>query len=370
MNDLDKTQLIPVEKLLLDKKNPRLPESLREKSQSEVLQYLYKHAVLDELAQSYIDNGFFDHEPLIVQEGEDERYVVIEGNRRLAALKVLHRSPEADGLRFITIDLPDPPEEELEKLREIPCFLISDRDDVHAYVGFRHIGALKTWPPEAKARYLLAEARQLVDEKEVDDPFRALGRRVGSNAQGVRNSYLAIRILLHAREEFGLDVNFVQESRFGVWLRCMNSSDIRKYIGLGNTTTYQEIEQALAGIKKKNLEEVLGDLESKPGEERAVLGDSRDVTVYGRALTDERAHETLRRTRDLRLVKQIIEKLDLDVQARRLVESVRLFMDTLSRTEPADISNALLLAAEELALAANSVKSLVKGHMDSRDSES
>ena len=370
MNNLNKTQRIPVEKLLLDDENPRLPERLRKQPQSEILRHLHKHAVLDELAQSYIDNGFFDHEPLIVvQNGEDERYVVIEGNRRLAALKILHRSPEADGL-FVTIDPSDPSEKELKKLREIPCFLISDRNVVHSYVGFRHIGALKTWPPEAKARYLLAEARQLVNEEKVDDPFRALGRQVGSNAQGVRNPYLAIRILLYAREEFGLDVSFVQESRFGVWLRCMNSSDIRKYIGLGNTTTYQEIEQALVGIEKKNLEEVLGDLESKPGERRAVLGDSREVTVYGRALTDERAHETLRKTRDLRLVKQIIEGLDLDVQARRLAESVRLFMDTLSRTEPADMSNALLSATEELALAANAVKSLVKGQIDNRDSES
>ena len=374
MNDFDEILLIPVEKLLLDEKNPRLPERLREKPQSEMLQYLYNHAVLDELAQSYLDNDFFPHEPLIViPNGDDERYVVIEGNRRLAALKVLHRSPEADGLRFITIDPPDPSEEDLERLREIPCCLISNRNAVHAYLGFRHIGALKTWPPEAKARYILTEARRLVDEKKVDDPFRALGRRVGSNAQGMRNPYLAIRILLHARDEFGSDVNFVQESRFGVWLRCMNSSDIRKYIGLGNATTYQEIEQALAGIRKKNLEEVLGDLEIKPGERRAVLGDSREVTVYGRALTDERAHETLRRTKDLGLVKQIIEELELDVQARLLADRVRLFMETLSRTKPADIadiSNDLLSATEELALAANSVKSLVKGQMDNRDSES
>ena len=228
-------------------------------------------------------------------------------------------------------------------------------------------------PLKQRLAIFLMRRDRLVDEKEVDDPFRALGRRVGSNAQGVRNSYLAIRILLHARDEFGSEVNFVQESRFGVWLRCMNSSDIRKYIGLGNATTYQEIEQALAGIKKKNLEEVLGDLESKPGERRAVLGDSREVTVYGRALTDERAHETLRRTKDLGLVKQIIEELDLDVQARRLVDSVRLFMETLSRTKPADIadiSNDLLSATEELALIANSAKSIVKGHIDHRDSES
>ena len=67
MNDLDKTQLIPVEKLLLDKRTQDFLKVLVI-PQSEVLQYLYKHAVLDELAQSYLDNDFFPHEPLISSE--------------------------------------------------------------------------------------------------------------------------------------------------------------------------------------------------------------------------------------------------------------------------------------------------------------
>ena len=366
MNDLNKTQLISVEKLLLDDENPRLPERLRETSQSEILQYLYNHAALDELAQSYLDNGFFDHEPLIVQRGEDERYVVVEGNRRLAALKVLHHSSEEDELCFGTID---PSKEELDGLREIPCCLIADRDAVHAYVGFRHIGALKTWPPEAKARYLLSEVNQL-EKKNIANPFRELGRRVGSNAQGIRNSYLAIRILLHAREEFDIDVSYVQESRFGVWLRCMNSADIRKHIGLGQTQTYNDIEQALSGINEEHLAEVLRDLKIEPGEGRAVLGDSRDVTVYGRALMDERAHETLRHTRDLGLVKQIIEELDLDVQARRLVQSVQLFLDILHRADMPQNSNDLLAATETLSSVARSALVIVKDRVeDSRDNK-
>ena len=374
MNDTDTRdqviQWIPFDRLLLDDENPRLPEGLRGASQSEILGFLHEQGVLEELAQSYLDNGFFRHEPLIVvqergKKGGKGGYTVVEGNRRLAALKILHDSPEADDAGFFGIE---PSSAQLETLFEIPCFLIPDRDQIHAYIGFRHIGGLKTWPPEAKARYLLTEVHRLVDEG-FDDPFRELGRRVGSNAQGVRNPYLAIRILLYAREEFGLNVAYVQEHRFGVWLRCMNSADIRRYVGIRQARSYQEIEQALEGIDRGKLAEVLGDLESKRGRSRAVLGDSRDVTVYGRALADERARATLRKTGDLSLARQVVEELDLEPRAQRLVESLQLFVEALSRAETVDFSNSLLQATEELSRLARSARAVVKDRMDDLDQD-
>ena len=354
---------LPVAHLLLDTENPRLPERFHGESQSAILRFLFEKGALEEIAQSYLDNGFFEHEPLIVVRKEGETYTVVEGNRRLSALKILHSSPESDELEFIGLD---PSAEQLLSLNEVPCFLASNREQVHAFTGFRHIGGIKTWQPEAKARYLLTEVERLADANTLD-PFRELARRVGSNAQGVRNPYLAIRILLYARQDFGLNVAYVQDHRFGVWLRCMNSADIRNYIGLGQARTYQEIKQALAKIQREKLEEVLGDLEVKPGRSRAVLGDSRDVTVYGRALTDSRARATLRKTSDLSLARQVVEELDLEPRAQRLVKSLELFLETLHRAETMDISGTLLQAMEELSRLARSARAIVKDRMDERD---
>ena len=360
------TRHIDIDTLVLDGQNPRLPERLRDASQSNILSFLRKEGVLEELAQSYLDNGYFQHEPLIViQIQEQDNYVVVEGNRRLAALKILHDSPEADEVGFIGID---PSAEQLQQLREIPCFLAQDRHQVHSYIGFRHIGGLKTWQPEAKARYLLAEVKRL-HENNATDPFREIGRRVGSNAQGVRNPYIAIRILLHAREEFGLNVSYVQENRFGVWLRCMNSRDIKEYIGLPQARTYQEVENAVAGINQATLREVLQDLGSKGTESRAVLGDSRDVTDYGRVLTNERAHLVLRETTDLSLAKQIIEELDLEPRVHRLVKSVGLFLDALNRAAAVEITSGMLRSIEELAHLIRSARAVVKDRMDNSDTD-
>ena len=352
---------IRVQSLRLDDENPRLPERLRRKPQSEILAYLHQQGALEELAQSYLDNGFFQHEPLIVVPAGGE-YTVVEGNRRLATLEILLGTPEADDLRFISIE---PSAEQAAGLSEVPCFVVSSRDSVHPFVGFRHIGGIRTWPPEAKARYVLAEVQRLA-HNDSSDPFRELGRRVGSNAQGMRSPYIAIRILLYAREEFGLSVEFVQENRFGVWLRCMSSADIRGYIGLGQGRTYWEIEEAVLSLDQERLSEVLADLRQE-GSSRALLGDSRDVTAYGRVLADQRAHEILRKTRDLTLAKQIIDHMDLETRARRLAESVTVFMDTL---HGADISKELLEAIEDLFERVRSARNIAKSRKDDRDIES
>ena len=359
-------QFVPVDRLLLDNTNPRLPESLHEATEPQLLKFFRDREALEEIAQSYLDNGFFEHEPLIVVPAErDGRYVVVEGNRRLAALKTLHQSSEVDALNVV---LPEDHSEKLKLLREIPCFFITDRNKVHAYIGFRHIGALKTWPPEAKARYLLAEATRLANDR-VQNPFRELGRRVGSNAQGVRTSYLAIRLLLYAREEFGLKVSNVQESRFGVWLRCMNSGDIRQYIGLGQATTYQEIEEALSRVDQNRLAEVLGDLRIE-SDRRAVLGDSRDVTTYGRVLMNERAHATLRQSENLSLAKQIVEESELNIRVRKITQSVQIFVDALHRAEDVEMSSDLLSATDDLFAIARSAHLIVKGRTGGRNNES
>ena len=232
----DKIQYIKVKDLCLDPQNPRLPENLQGGNQTELLIYLFENGSLEELAQSYLDNGFFEHEPLIVlRHGKKNERTVLEGNRRLAALMILHGFAEAGDLSFAGIQ---PPKGKLKELFDIPCYEINNREEVHNFLGFRHIGGLKAWSPEAKARYLVNEVARSIKSGE-KDPFRVVGRRVGSNAQGVRNPYIALRILQYGREEFGIDSTYIQQNRFGVWLRCMNSTDIREYIGFGSATTYK-----------------------------------------------------------------------------------------------------------------------------------
>jgi hypothetical protein len=348
------THPIEVEKIHLDRENPRLPESMRGKTESEILDHLWHHEVLIELVQSMLANGFFLQEPLLVQKVADDRYTVLEGNRRLGALKAIHGDPIAEDIPALD---PTPTADQVARLKTIPCVVVQDRADVREYLGFRHISGLRTWAPEAKARYILEEVRAAAEAGE-DNPFNVVARRVGSNSQGIRNSYMAIRILIAARDEFGLNTSEIQQKRFGVWMRCMNSAEIRRHMGIDLPRTHSEVEDAIKGLKSEGLGEVLRDL-SSGGSGPPVLADSRDVTSYGRVLEEPRAYATLRRFNDLSVAKQVVDEASLPDRIRGIAQRVE---GVVELVQEADATKELLDAAELLFMKSRAVRSIVKGN--------
>ena len=80
---------LPVSTLSFDPKNPRLPEFelTDDSTESEIIQVLWDAMDVRELVLSIGASGFFSHEPLIVDR-ENGKNVVIEGNRRLAAVRM------------------------------------------------------------------------------------------------------------------------------------------------------------------------------------------------------------------------------------------------------------------------------------------
>jgi hypothetical protein len=85
--------------LTFDRANPRLvgygiqPTT----SEEEVIKTLWVEMAVDEVAMSIAASGFWPHEPLIVV-SEGGKWVVLEGNRRLAAVRVLTDSDLAADL--------------------------------------------------------------------------------------------------------------------------------------------------------------------------------------------------------------------------------------------------------------------------------
>lgn len=79
---------LAVTTLLLDPHNPRIPDSGKNLSQREILTDLIINDKVHDLAKSIVENGYYPVEALIIVEENRKKYVV-EGNRRLAALKLL-----------------------------------------------------------------------------------------------------------------------------------------------------------------------------------------------------------------------------------------------------------------------------------------
>ena len=83
---------VAVERLALDRRNPRLAGREGGTSDVDIVARLYRGEDLGELLLSIAANGYLDIEPLIVL-AEGDRLAVLKGNRRLAAIR-LFREPE------------------------------------------------------------------------------------------------------------------------------------------------------------------------------------------------------------------------------------------------------------------------------------
>ena len=166
-----------VSDLTFDLKNPRLPEfDLTDNAtETEVIKVLWEAMDVRELVMSIAASGFFSHEPLVVTQ-EGGKNVVIEGNRRLAAVKVL-LDPS---LIEMEVDLPEITEDDKEALQKLPT-VRGTREDAWRYLGFKHVNGPAKWSSYAKSRYIADVHRnfsiKLEDiAKQIGDTHRTVQR--------------------------------------------------------------------------------------------------------------------------------------------------------------------------------------------------
>ena len=140
-----------VSELSFDRKNPRLSEYdlSTSASDTEVIEVLWEAMDVWELVLSIAASGFFLHEPIIVAQ-EDGRNVVIEGNRRLAAVRLLL---EPELAKNLGVDVPSITDQERTELRELPV-LLSTREEAWQYLGFKHVNGPAKWSSYAKSHYV------------------------------------------------------------------------------------------------------------------------------------------------------------------------------------------------------------------------
>ena len=83
------SRLLSIEHLKLDVKNPRFSyQSTKEMNQTEIIKYLIENHAVYELAKAIAANGYLlNEEPIVCKEGD--YYIILEGNRRVAACKIL-----------------------------------------------------------------------------------------------------------------------------------------------------------------------------------------------------------------------------------------------------------------------------------------
>ena len=147
----------PVDQLLLDVENPRLASGAGGETQEDLLKVLWTEMAVDEVAFSIAANGFFREEPLLVipadnVKGGKGKYIVVEGNRRLAAVLLLRDAKLREKLKVT--GLPAIDSKRRTDLDAIPVFRYPDRERLWTFCGFRHINGAKPWDAFSKAQYV------------------------------------------------------------------------------------------------------------------------------------------------------------------------------------------------------------------------
>ena len=287
-------QYATLDKLYLDAKNPRLGlhNADADRPQKEIL-ILMRDWVLEELAISYLESGFWTHEALLVVEETlygQSHLVVVEGNRRLAALKYLHAAYHEEEVpqkwRELVHDT-QVSKKDLEKLfSKIPYILVDSREEVDEFLGFRHVTGIKQWHPEQKAQYIA----KLIDERGMS--YRDVMRKIGSQTPTVRQHYISYQLLLQIEDSVE-DFSFKNASgRFSVMYLTLGKKGVQDYLRIDIMADPKTAKKPVPQHHLQNLAKfalwLFGNDEQPP-----LFEDSRDAERFNTTLKDSKAVEYL-----------------------------------------------------------------------------
>jgi hypothetical protein len=216
---------VEIGKLLFDPTNPRLPER---EQQRQIFRFLVDDVGIEDLLNSMAASGVIDGDPIIARRAEEDgRYYVIEGNRRLAALKLLNGEAIGDGKPSPTLPTVKP--EIAASLKQVKIQIGWDQDKLDAYLGYKHVTAAREWTPEAKAKFVLSRC----DEDFSDLKLSDFARRLGTTLPTLRRWLVAYLALKQAEAHGRFDPEKAYQKRyFGTFYTLLGSQEVQEFLAL------------------------------------------------------------------------------------------------------------------------------------------
>lgn len=272
---------VSLDHLFLDDQNPRLPKSLQGSSEKEILEYMLLDASLIELMLAIGKNDFFPGEQLLVVKDSGDNYKVIEGNRRLSAVKLLSNP------QLVTVQkskIQQAVDEAEYKPTEIPCLIFETEAEIHNYLGYRHITGIKEWKLLEKARYLFELWKNQYSNLNLNDAAKELAKSIGSRKDYVKRILVGYQVFDKIQDEAYFKIPGLDDTTFyfNYIADSLNKPYIADYLGL-NVRNIDDIEEVT--INEKHLENWTRWLFEKNTEGRTrLIGDSSSLTVLNSVL--------------------------------------------------------------------------------------
>lgn len=313
----DTIKNVTLEQLLLDPENPRLPESVARDQQS-MLDYIAETTAIEELMEAIAENDFFLGEPVIVVPSKDEngKFIVVEGNRRLTAVKLLQdpSNCSSPGERMRSIS-----EAAKHKPKELPVVERGARGEVLPYLGFRHITGVKQWESLAKARYmeqlfLLTDTRNSAGVR-----YAEVASAIGSRRDHIKRNLdaLAVYKVIKDNDFYELDKLNDQSIKFAVLSTAIADERIGYFVGTqrqeddGDYVSTDPIVNP-SSLNKTNISELTKWLYEKDKKGKTRVGESRNLRELSAVIANSGALKAFRAGSPLNIAYQLTSDITAD----------------------------------------------------------
>jgi ParB-like chromosome segregation protein Spo0J len=340
----------PTSLLDFDYENPRLitGDNLIAHDEKNMICALRDIAVLEELIQSICNNTYLNLEPLIVWRGNTEKYTVLEGNRRLAAIKLIKNRELA---RECKISLPtEIAQSVLDSIEKVSVWYVREKNDAQAFIGFKHINGPYRWDAYAKARFV---ADWYKKEKSSGLTIESIAKQLGDDNDTIRAYISAVLVLEQAEQESLFDIkDRYNRGRFAFshLYTALNRNEYRDFLGLSKGWNQNPNENPINETKLPELKETLNYLYgSKQNSQPSLIkSQNPDLKQLGEVLVHPVALEKIRGGAELNIAYSEVREAGA-VFSEALVQASLKIDSAINLLAKYDGSDTLLTVAKELA---------------------
>ncbi len=215
-----------IENLFFDPGNPRLVGDFGD-DQDKMFRYLITDIGVEDLLESLATSGIFEADPVIVRKRDAGGHYVIEGNRRLAALKLLTGTRPNDDQPLPAIPPISPKLAESFKTIQVETDWPADK--LQAYLGYKHVTASREWTPEAKAKFVFVHAHGDYSTENL----RKFAKSLGTRYPTLKRWIVAYLTLKQAEKKQLFDSELApSRGYFGTFYTLLGGQQAQKFLNL------------------------------------------------------------------------------------------------------------------------------------------
>jgi hypothetical protein len=349
-SNVKKIEWVRSDQLVFDPKNPRFFRLRGDSSDEKVISEMLDDEGVQDLMSSIGQQGYFPGEPLLIAPSADgASYIVIEGNRRLAAVKLLNGQllPPRRKSRSVAIIL----DEAKHKPVELPCIKYDSRDEVLRYLGYRHITGIKEWDALSKARYLADLKETFYSYLPEDEQLRTIAREIGSRSDAVGKLLSGLTLFDIAEEEKFFRLNNLSPE-------VVDFSYVTTALSYRNITTWLELPDVISNsveqVNRENLQELFYWMYVPQKNGRTVVGETRRLKQLAAVVNSSDGLRVLQETGNLGDAFLYTDgpQEALSEALRATDSKLRLVWDTLLKSSPTeehkDSANDIVMRAKKI----------------------